>query len=312
MGDYPVPDVLALRLPEVRDCNQKCLEIKTCVSWSWKISVDVNNCYLKGTLPDATAKTTAVGVISGSPQPSRSTMRPVGQLYCFTVVMPLGDEKNLLKFQFDKGTGIFACDMYSLYSSVEMEVVTGIFAVVLKQDLVCQPGPSFHTCLFTGMLQMIWSKVVSEEQYLQYQWTVKVKPDVVFLPDRLRQALSAYDGDSARPSFINNCKFGMHGPLQVLSRGAVAIYSIQGTRCSDDSQELSLDTVDEGQLMEFCLRTVLKFEKINNYRLLADEHCGIADWQSCSSDSIAFEPFKTTDTFKECLSKTSRPSEITS
>lgn len=301
--DFPGGDFLALKVEEAAECNQKCLDIPTCTSWSWRSPRAFGNsdtCFLKRPIE---AREVSPGSISGSPRPSRSAMMPYGMLYCLTVVMPLGDEQNLLKLQYKKASGIFACDLYSVYSSVEMEVVTGIYATVLQQDLNCQPGPDFHSCIFTGMFQMIWRKVTSDRQYLEYKWTVKVKPDVVFLPERLRTVLADYEANSEQAVYMNNCKFGLHGPLQVLSRAAVAVYSGMGQSCFDHADEdFMLDaSADEGQFLEYCLHNVLQLTKIDNDRLLEDEHCGATDWASCSSDSVAFEPFKTTDTFGKCL-----------
>merc|ERR1712190_326433 len=61
------------------------------------------------------------------------------------------------------------------------------------------------------------------------EWTVKVDPDAVFLPDRLHDQLKrAHGSDSV---YLNNCDQGLHGPIEIVSHAGMADFEAGIDKC---------------------------------------------------------------------------------
>ena len=89
-------------------------------------------------------------------------------------------------------------------------------------------GGTWNTALNTKVFAKVWHRVFDDKLFEESDWTVKVDPDAVFLPWRLREHLLG-----ARPQeevFLNNCRAGLHGPIEVVSRGGMEVASPSGTR----------------------------------------------------------------------------------
>merc|ERR1740123_459655 len=124
--------------------------------------------------------------------------------------------------------------------------------------------------------------VVKDGQFESYAWIAKVDPDTVFLPTRLRSILHGNEQATAALSgsgvWLNNCALGLHGPLEVLSRRAVAAYGAGAEKCESPPEE--------DVYLHQCLRS-LTIQQLNQYDLLADRNCNrkgweqSPEWQSC-------------------------------
>jgi hypothetical protein len=141
-------------------------------------------------------------------------------MFCFALMMPDSYEQNLLKFQYDEGIGIFGCSEYAIYSNSVIEISEGVKTHVVDSTLKCGKGGEFGTALNLDIFIVVWTKVMEEGVYLQSNWTVKADPDSVFFPDRLQAILSIYQEED-KGIYMNNCKFGLHGPIEVFSANAV-------------------------------------------------------------------------------------------
>merc|ERR1719291_307212 len=117
------------------------------------------------------------------------------------------------------GVSIFACDEYVVYSNVSMEVVPGVVTSAILGSLKVKLGGKFGTAMNTNVFLKVWAKLFSERRFSLHDWTVKVDPDAVFLPERLRSILANYE-EVSEGVYLNNCKFGLHGPVEVFSKNA--------------------------------------------------------------------------------------------
>eukprot|EP00418_Pyrodinium_bahamense_P098546 CAMPEP_0179027194 /NCGR_PEP_ID=MMETSP0796-20121207/8913_1 /TAXON_ID=73915 /ORGANISM="Pyrodinium bahamense, Strain pbaha01" /LENGTH=707 /DNA_ID=CAMNT_0020723315 /DNA_START=1 /DNA_END=2127 /DNA_ORIENTATION=+ len=229
-------------------------------------------------------------------------------LFCFAVMLPWGGEIFLLQQQFTVGANMFGCDQYSIYSSEVINVAPGVQTVIARNDLKCTTGGEFKTALNTDIFIDIWKKVVAEGKHLMTDWTVKVDPDTVFFPARLRQVLAPLQARAAgaiRGMYLNNCKFGMHGPMEVLSRTAVGMWFSGIDRCIGFFKGLCSGKClwGEDMFMDQCFRRQLAIERINNYDVLREDHCNPPPgWNTCRNRStVAFHPFKAVAPYEACL-----------
>merc|ERR1712066_1017639 len=88
-------------------------------------------------------------------------------------------------------------------------------------------GPTF---------QSAFSYLKNDNRWSQYDWTVKVDPDAVFLPDRLKLKLTGQKV-TEKGIYFTNCEhvsFGFFGSLEVFSKNAVANYLTTLDACKAD------------------------------------------------------------------------------
>merc|ERR1712232_678900 len=164
---------------------------------------------------------------------------------------------------------------------------------VFTLDLICPQGDEQ---VGPFILDELWTRVVAENRYQKYDWTVKVDPDVVFLPDRLRMALLSSKMllglAQEEPIFLSSCGKGPGGPLEVLSRWAVEAYARGKSACAKSPREEA-----HGQSCLFKAGVALSGIE----RLLASESCGTSAWATCESTHVAFAPFVDEALYKKCM-----------
>eukprot|EP00418_Pyrodinium_bahamense_P064350 CAMPEP_0179093060 /NCGR_PEP_ID=MMETSP0796-20121207/42596_1 /TAXON_ID=73915 /ORGANISM="Pyrodinium bahamense, Strain pbaha01" /LENGTH=617 /DNA_ID=CAMNT_0020790681 /DNA_START=32 /DNA_END=1885 /DNA_ORIENTATION=+ len=227
-----------------------------------------------------------------------------GSLYCYALMLPHGGEQELLEMQKRENASIFGCDEAAVYSNMSIELSPGFKTFVVNSDLKCKTGGEFRTALNLGIFIIVWQKVIKVGRFRHHDWTVKVDPDSVFFPDRLRQILEAHPVQQEEAVYLNNCKFGMHGPLEVLSKAAVEAWGKGVFKCVKHFWKLcSGDCMwGEDMFIDQCLMRVLKVRRDNEFRLLSEEHCDPGkDWHSCEDRRhAAFHPFKEGKDYRRC------------
>jgi hypothetical protein len=223
-------------------------------------------------------------------------------------MLPFGYERDLLALQYREGLSIFGCDEYEVYSNMTLEVAPGdgvLTTVRVKSDLKCKKGGEFKTALNNDIFLAVWAKVISDGRYRFHDWTVKVDPDCVFFPARLRAILVNHKDPGGQGMYLNNCKRGMHGPLEVLSRNAVLAWGKGQAHCTKHFTKLCSGPClwGEDMFLDQCLQKVLKVKRDFDEHLLVEDHCDPPpDWYSCrEASAVAFHPFKEPAGFRHCV-----------
>lgn len=230
-----------------------------------------------------------------------------GLLYCFVLMIPDSYEQGLLAMQYAMSANIFGCGAYAVFSNVTLMIAKGLETKKIDSDLQCEKGGEFGTALNTDIFMQVWKSVIIDGEYAHHDWTVKTDPDTVFLPQRLRPILKMYEPHDKKDGvYLNNCRMGMHGPLEVLSRNAIHTWGAGARTCFDYFYDLCSGPClwGEDMFMDQCLKQVLNVSRINVYTLLIEEHCDPKeDWDSCLDPmGVSFHPFKKANAYKECLS----------
>lgn len=142
-----------------------------------------------------------------------------------------------------------------------------------------------------------WKRVFADAEYLSAKWTVKVDPDCVFLPGRLRTLLLQYDDGSM---YVNNCDEGLHGPIEVISRTGMEVFAKYINECREKLAK-DFSTWGEDVFLRDCLR-FLDVRKVDNFNLLVEDHCfhGDPGHMGCYPGKVAFHPFKSSGAFFQC------------
>jgi len=221
-------------------------------------------------------------------------------------MVPNSEEQSLLVIAFQNGAGIFECDARTIYSSEELEVAPGVVTHTVDSDLRCDTGGEFDTALNLEIFLEVWRKVVADGDFGRYDWTAKVDPDSVFFPGRLRQVLRNHQPpESGEGVYLNNCEFGLHGPIEVFSREAVKTWWDGSKRCLDHFWEMCSGDCNWGEdiFIDQCLWKVLNAKRDDEDALLVEDHCSPPEgWRSCEDSwHVAFHPFKTGFEWMQCF-----------
>jgi hypothetical protein len=225
-------------------------------------------------------------------------------IFCFALMLPGSYEQELITWQAKRNVSLFACDAYAVYSNKAIDVIDGVQTRKVDSTLKCEKGGEFQTALNLPIFLVVWTKVIEDGQFMKSAWTVKVDPDTVFVVPRLRAALQAHP-ETEDGVYINNCKYGLHGPLEVFSRNAVKAWAMGSESCVDHFTKLCSGDCAWGEDMfiDQCLSRVLKLQRDSDFRLLVEDHCDPPNgWKSCGDGSYAsYHPFKSVSEYEECL-----------
>jgi len=212
--------------------------------------------------------------------------------------------KRSTSFRCLRSVSLFACDEFAVYSNVSVQLTRDVWTNAVPISLQCKYGGEFKTALNNDIFMAVWKKVVADGRYNFHDWTVKVDADSVFIPGRLRLLLADVK-EQPRGVYLANCKLGLHGPLEVLSRMAVNVWYVGMPTCVQHF--LSLCSGDclwgEDMFIDQCLMKVLQVQRLRMFGMLIEDHCEPPrGWRSCTNTSaVAFHPFKIEAEYGQCL-----------
>lgn len=221
-------------------------------------------------------------------------------LYCVASMLPWGGELALLKMQYAKKASLFGCEGFDVYSNVIVNL-GGVQTRMVYTDLHCNWG---KTVLNTKVFVHFWNQVIKDGRFMDFTWTVKMDPDAVFLPNRLHDVVRgkdhamANDGDGM---ILNNCVYGMHGPVEVVSRRALQTYGDRTEECNPVLRWAPQEDV----FLWNCMKKLGVVPK-NQFDLLAEDHCHSPQWWTCKEGFVAFHPFKQVKAWEGCLDRASK------
>merc|ERR1712060_172234 len=104
--------------------------------------------------------------------------------------------------------------------------------------------------------------------------------------------------------YLNNCRYGLHGPIEVVSREAVAIYLANMHRCD----HIRVQPFGEDKYLRRCL-DLLGVRKSNQFGVLNEFARGQKNPFPCTSASVAFHPFKTVESYFSCWQRGAQKGE---
>jgi len=242
------------------------------------------------------------------------TVQPVNRvpeakpsLFCTAMMMPAGYEQQMLTAQSAKNVGIFACDDTAILSNVSITIpgIRPVTTQLVPGSLQVPYGGKWHSALNTDVFIRFWDVVIQDPRSTTFSWTVKVDPDCVFFPDRLRDVLiHEYPplGETG-PAFLNNCYLGMHGPIEVLSKQAVALYKQGKLTCRTGAPYTHKQ---EDFYFRECW-ALLGIAKVDVFNILFESNYACNERPTtrdgrhpCFSRQVSFHPFKSTEAWFEC------------
>jgi len=303
-------------VPSAEMCCAMCQGVEKCKAFTWVKDAGLdgcpNQCWLKGGEPSA--KVRKEGFVSGlAPKrpalirpPAPTTLAPGGQdaMFCWSLVVPGTYEEALLAYQEKAATSIFACDAFAVYSNVTKHFGHAIRTSAVNTSLEVTFGGDSYTALNSWIFIAVWKKVIDEQWHAHYPWIVKVDPDAVFFPERLRPIVAKHRG----AGYIDNCKYGLHGPIEVLAASTLRVLeadykaSFDGKAPKKCVEQLHFGQWGEDFFLSRCMWQVHNITKELDSTLMCEAHCDCNDWYWCGRpDSVTFHPFKRPDMYQQCM-----------
>lgn len=229
---------------------------------------------------------------------ANATLKP--SFFCFVLMMPSGYELSLMRAQLRRSLGIFSCDGWRVYSNETLRLAATVGTVAaVRGPLARGLDPGTRTVRNRDVFVQVWARVISYPRAWEHDWLVKVDPDAVFFPGRLRELLrSLWPPTGERPGlavYLNNCATGFHGPIEVLSRASFAAYNHGRGACQEGWPASS---PQEDAYLGRCL-DMLAVKHVDAFDVLGEAHCAGGPGQ-CESRKVAFHPFKTVDSWMHC------------
>jgi len=255
-----------------------------------------------------------------NPDPDMANaMKAVGSdspsLFCTAMCQPHGYEHGLLQAQNAQGKlGLFGCNEWDIYSNESLQIsATGEHPVrktlLINGSLTAETGGHWGTALNTDVFIRFWDAVLTNKKAWECDWTVKVDPDTMWVPVRLRALLRTHEGPLGQPEpkgghYLNNCHVGLHGPIEVLSKRALGNYKGGKDKC----QKGKVSKIGQEDLwLRQCFKE-LGIEAVKAYNLMLEATLACQEVASaenpdrppCFSAQVAFHPFKSTTTWMRC------------
>lgn len=187
-------------------------------------------------------------------------------------------EEKLQNAMKSHNAGIFACDKNY---------------VVPAQKAEFKHEGSWNSVANTAAFLKVWDVVLKNDQWMTCDWTIKVDPDTVFFPDRLRHHIWTLRPPANTPIYLKNTNMynGFLGPIEVFSTDAVKLYHDYGKGCAKDMAEkggedgffkLCMDSIGVGYMLDPMILSNRGYPKF------------------CTDKFTSFHPFKTVDAWIAC------------
>jgi hypothetical protein len=301
-------------IPSPDLCCALCQDNPQCKAFTWVKNAGLDGCPSQCWIKGGTGNRIPgkIGLVSGvpPPRPQLGVIPPEGgqpnTLWCFSLMTPFGSEKDLILYQFNKKASIFGCDGWAVYSNATLQLAPGLVTKVVDSNLQCGFGGDSQTALNSWIFIAVWDKICDDAEYRAYQWVVKVDPDCVFFPNRLVAILPMYQG----VQYLENCKYGMHGPIEVFSMGAIDVLSAEFKASQDGKAPYRCVTQQhfgqwgEDMFIDQCLYAILGLTNRKlEPRITCEDHCECKDFYWCKkgSDRVSYHPFKSVGAYEACL-----------
>jgi len=207
------------------------------------------------------------------------------RLFCFMAYLPGSKEVDLMNVAKKRKASIFACDGSAVFESFQ------------SASNGWDTGEA--TLANTDVFLNVWKQVKKNKQYLEYDWTVKVDPDAVLVPDRLRAHIRALNPPAFRPIYLKNNAIdkglgnnGFLGAVEVFSKQAVQIYLDNWKGCK---QSFGLNASEDG-FFKGCMDALGVGFMLDSQMFNPDKSPGACSQQ----DKAAFHPLKQSDQWECC------------
>jgi len=231
------------------------------------------------------------------PRSSGLAIKGNPSLFCISLTRTEGYEVDIMKGQLNFSIGIFACDETGLFSADGIMVLgkdkngKEVSTVRVESAIIrtTMDGTAGNAKLFANM----WDSVITDGRWRNHAWTVKVDPDAVIMPERVRWHVAQHTGEKV---YVLNCNKVPGSPNFPMMFGSVEIFSFQAMEAFSTGKEECkaqmgqwLESWGEDYYMGKCM-DLIHVGRINDFEVVGDSVCTGVD---CNNPGTgAFHAFK--------------------
>lgn len=228
-------------------------------------------------------------------------------LFCFLAMQSSGMELDVVQHQVQIKAGIFSCQAYEVFSDKVMSLGSDVRTLKLNQFAARSgvQGALTATWVNTNAFIEAWEAVMSNVRMWRCEWVVKVDPDAVFFPARLRVLLrdlqhEVQEQDTDKGAYLRNCNadnLQLYGSMEVVSRNALYRFRHHVSECSS----ADVKRMGEDMWMQQCLDKI-GAAGIDAWNILDDKYCPATNThpQPCRFGAAAFHPYKAKEQWSQC------------
>jgi hypothetical protein len=283
-------------------------------------AIHANHSERSGSKPNVDRKSKQVAIKDPECKMPEDPSMP--RLFCFLVMRAHTEELELVQHQLRRGLGIFDCDSYAVFSDEIMQLTAtrSLSPMVVNTTIIpgvpldAAPAGSVSHIVNTFIFSSAWRLIAHEPCYAESDWFVKVDPDTVFIPSRLRPRLpKGWETDKPHGVYLRNCavasptELGFYGAMEVISGVGVAALLRRLDDCMANVTRNGLDyrALGEDLFAQMCLDHIEVARRFDP-GLLSDAFCSSAPDSDCASGAVAMHPMKTVAQQQDCVHQATR------
>mmetsp|Transcript_83992 Transcript_83992/g.166797 ORF Transcript_83992/g.166797 Transcript_83992/m.166797 type:complete len:697 (-) Transcript_83992:418-2508(-) len=256
------------------------------------------------TLTATTASTTGTHTVT--------TTANGDKLFCWCVAMTvksgplqIDTEVALVRAAYARKAGIFGCNDWRVFSNDVVplddkgKAMTAGIPGPMSQKVAIPNMETEQMLANTGVFFRAWDQVLQKRLFDNFDWTVKIDPDAVFFPERLRKHLKAGWFKPTYNIYFKNCQRwdSMQGPIEIFSHLAMTTFA---NRIGECKQSIDCSHIGEDIFMQKCTQQ-LGVQGKAEWTILDDKYCNPCPNCPCSNGwTVAFHPFKSVQAFAQC------------
>jgi len=222
--------------------------------------------------------------------------------------LQIDTEVALMRATYSRNAGIFNCNGWRVFSNDVVplddkgEVMTTAIPGPMSKKVAIPNMETEKMLANTGVFFRAWDQVLQTRLFDDFDWTVKLDPDAVFFPERLRKHLKAGWYKPEYNIYFKNCQRwdSMQGPIEIFSHEAMTTFA---ERIGECKKAIDCSTIGEDIFMQQCTK-LLGVQGKAEWTMLDDKYCNPCPNCPCSNGwTVSFHPFKSIQAYAQCESE---------
>jgi len=226
-------------------------------------------------------------------------------LFCWSLFQTTSYEMGIIQNQLKQDSGIFQCDDYALLSTDKVTDMGKTADGKVLKTINIEKAEITKTVDGTAgnakLFMNCWNAIIEDGRWKYHAWIIKVDPDAVIIPDRVRDHLKSHIMENV---YVVNCNAFpespnfpmMYGSVEIFSFEAIDTYSRRFGSCLEDMGSM-LGMWGEDYYMTHCLDHI-GVGRISDFGSVGDNVC---KGGSCGDPYFsAFHPYKSVDSWQQC------------